>query len=141
MGKSKANISLGFMVSSQQAAVGNYWHGHDTGPVDRLPYSKEELSVIREYFLPRGVQYCHEQLPHRSIHSIRHKARDMGLKTRERKLWTRDELHIVSMGIVKGLRLADITGSLAEAGFTRTFFAVRDCASVLRIEIGSAASM
>lgn len=58
-------------------------------------YSDEEDSFIRKYYEEYGVKYVQENfLPYRTIGSVRSRAGEIGVKTKER--WTKEEENILT---------------------------------------------
>lgn len=124
-GNTKADAFL-FVVSSAQAAAAAFMDRRENRQ-RRCGWTEKELQIIREYYVDKGSQFCKWHLPKRSIHSIRHKARELG-KLRELKIkWQRPELDVVIRGVSRNKCTKEILDDLATAGYERSYIAVRDC--------------
>ena len=115
-----------FLVASSQAAASLFMDRHEQR-MRRHSWSDQELGVIRKYYITKGSKFCHYYLPMRSIHSIRHKARELGLLRESKEAWQRSELDVVIRGVSRDAGTKEILLELNQAGFLRTFIAVRDC--------------
>lgn len=118
---------LVFIVCSLQAAIKNLKSRSSWSP-----YTREEIAIIKQYYLDCGAAYCQQFMPHRSVDTISKKAKSLGLVRRIHRPWAQAEIDILIDCISQNMTLKAIWCTLGEVGYSRTFAAVRDKTKELR---------
>lgn len=93
----------------------------------RAPWQDHELNILKSYYILLGAKYCQWFLPDRTIHSIRHKAIEIGLIRSNKDAWSQSELDVVINGVSDQKTTGEIKNDLESKGFHRSQVAVRDC--------------
>ena len=115
-----------FVVCSLNYVIGHYKYEAS------VYYQEYELEIIRKYYRSAGAAFCHSLIPNRSIHSIRHKAEEIGVKHRSCVPLSLAELKIVEDGINNNKTVDAIWYELNENKFPRAYYGVKDKAGEVR---------